>query len=108
MPLRPLVRDQAWLLPPTLNDLLPEDHPARFVAAFVDELDTSARAEMEIDRGGDALGAPAYHPDALLGVWLYGHSDWLGFGLIVALCAIVFIYGWFSLQRDSKLTRERI
>ena len=72
MPLRPLVRDQAWLLPPTLNDLLPEDHPARFVAAFIDELDTTAVAEMEIDRGGDVLGAPAYHPDALLGVWLYG------------------------------------
>ena len=72
MPLRPLVRDQAWLLPPTLNDLLPEDHPARFVAAFIDALDTAALAEMAIDRGGDALGAPAYHPDALLGVWLYG------------------------------------
>ena len=52
--------------------------------------------------GASYIYAPA------LGVWLYGHSDWLGFGLIVALCAIVFIYGWFSLQRDSKLTRERI
>ncbi len=72
MPLRPLVRDQAWLLPPTLNDLLPDDHPARFVAAFVDGLDTATLAEMAIDRDGGVLGAPAYHPDALLGVWLYG------------------------------------
>ena len=38
MPLRQVKREQAWLLPPTLDDLLPKDHPARFVAAFVDGL----------------------------------------------------------------------
>ena len=38
MPLRPVNRDQAWLLPPTLDDLL----PARYVAAFVDGLDRDA------------------------------------------------------------------
>ena len=52
--------------------------------------------------GASFIYAPA------LGVWLYGHSDWLGFGLIVALCAIVFVYGWLSLQSDSKLTRDRV
>ncbi|MDP4574336.1 MFS transporter [Qipengyuania sp. G39] len=51
--------------------------------------------------GASFIYAPA------LGVWLYGHSDWLGFGLIVALCAIVFAYGWVSLQRDSALTKDR-
>ncbi len=72
MPLRPVHREQAWLLPPTLDDLLPEDHSARFVAAFVDGLDRSGWAGMEIDVDGDPLGAPAYHPRALLSVWLYG------------------------------------
>ena len=72
MPLRPVNRDQAWLLPPTLDDLLPKDHPARFVAAFVDGLDREAWKNMEIDVDGDPLGAPAYHPWALLSVWLYG------------------------------------
>ena len=72
MPLRPVNRDQAWLLPPTLDDLVPEDHPSRFVAAFVDGLDRIGWAGMEIDVDGDPLGAPAYHPRALLSVWLYG------------------------------------
>jgi len=72
MPLRPVNHDQAWLLPPTLDDLLPQDHPARFVAAFVDGLDREAWKGMEIDVDGDPLGAPAYHPWALLSIWLYG------------------------------------
>ena len=42
-----------------------------------------------------------------LGVWLYGHSDWLGFGLIVALCAAVFAIGLRSLGSDAELTRDR-
>ena len=72
MPLRPLNREQSWLFPPTLDELLPDDHPARFVAEFVDGLGRAAWAEMEIELDGQALGAPAYHPRALLGVWLYG------------------------------------
>ena len=72
MPLRPLQREQAWLLPPSLDELLPEDHSARFVAAFVDGQSSAALAELAIDREGEVLGAPAYHPCALLAVWLYG------------------------------------
>lgn len=72
MPLRPFSRDQAWLLPPTLDQLVPEDHPARFVAAFVEALDRQAWSELGIDLEGDAEGAPAYDPRALLSVWLYG------------------------------------
>ncbi len=48
MPLRPLNRHETWLLPPTLDELIPQDHPARVVAAFVDGLDRAAWAELGI------------------------------------------------------------
>lgn len=72
MPLRPFSRDQDWLLPPSLEDLVPADHPARFVAAFVDGLDGDGWRELGIEPDGEVLGAPAYHPRALLSVWVYG------------------------------------
>ncbi len=65
-------REQAWLLPPSLDELLPLDHPARFVAEFVDALDREDWRELGVEIEGDPLGAPAYHPRALLSVWLYG------------------------------------
>lgn len=72
MPLRPLNREQTWLLPPTLDELIPDDHPARFVAMFVDSIERNVWIEMGIELDGDPLGAPAYHPRGLLSVWLYG------------------------------------
>jgi transposase len=70
MPARPHTRDQAWLLPPNLEELVPPGHPARFVAAFVDEIDARGWAELGVEV--DARGAPAYHPRLLLSVWCYG------------------------------------
>lgn len=72
MPVRPLDREQAWLLPPTLEELIPENHPARFAAAFVDSLDRRAWLELGAPLEGEPLGAPEYHPRALLSVWVYG------------------------------------
>ena len=70
--LRDMPREQAWLLPPSIDELLPLDHPARFVAEFVDALDREDWKELGVAIEGDPLGAPAYHPRALLSVWLYG------------------------------------
>jgi hypothetical protein len=72
MRLRPFNREQAWLLPLTLDELIPADHPGRFVAAFVDSLDAKISEELEIDLGGDPMGAGAYDPRALLSTWVYG------------------------------------
>lgn len=51
-----------------------------------------------------SLAGASYIYAPALGVWLYGLSDWLGFGLIVALCAGVLVHGWFALQDDRELT----
>ena len=72
MPWREWDREQVWLMPPSLDEVLADDHPARLVAAFVDSLTAAEWAELGVDLGGQALGAPAYHPRALLGIWLYG------------------------------------
>ena len=68
MPLREMNREQIWLLPPTLDELGPQDHPAR----FLDALDWEDWAEIGVGPEGDPLGAPAYHLRALLSAWLYG------------------------------------
>lgn len=72
MALRPFSREQVWLLPPALGDLILAEHPARFIAAFVDGLEQGIWKEMEIDLDGEGVGAPAYDPRVLLSVWLYG------------------------------------
>ncbi len=54
-----------------------------------------------------SLAGASYIYAPALGVWLYGHSDGIGFGLIVALCGTVLVRGWFTLQADRDLTRDR-
>lgn len=51
--------------------------------------------------GASFIYAPA------LGVFLYNRSDWLGFGLILLLCLVVFLIGWRTLQADETLTQDR-
>lgn len=69
MPQRSYTREQDWLLPPSLSELVPADHPVRFVAELVDRLDLG---EAGIQTAAAREGAPSYHPKALLATWLYG------------------------------------
>jgi transposase len=63
---------QRLLLPPSLEDWVPPDHPVRFVRDFVDALDLAA---LGIQESVGEEGRPAYAPDLLLKVWLFGYME---------------------------------
>lgn len=72
-PFHPYEPDQALLLPPSLRDWLPEDHPAHFISDTVDELDLSAFLRKYEERE-DGRGQLAYHPGLMLKVLMYSYS----------------------------------
>lgn len=60
---------QEFLLPRSLEEWVPREHPARFVRDFVDEL---ALETLGLKTFPGKEGRPHYAPDMLLTVWLYG------------------------------------
>src|SRR6195256_3984875 len=62
-------RETSFLLPPSLNEWLPERHLARFVVEVVDGLDLSAMVTSY--RG---TGSAGYHPALLLGLLVCGYA----------------------------------
>jgi transposase len=61
-------RTQTFLLPPALDDWIPREHPARFIAAFVDALDLPALGFLV---RATTKGRPAYSAKLLLSVFCY-------------------------------------
>lgn len=62
-------QDQAFLLPPSIHDFLPEGHLARVMNEVVNELDLADLYEKYSD-----LGCAAYHPQMMLKVLFYGYA----------------------------------
>jgi transposase len=69
---RSYLPDQDFLLPPRLNDWLPEKHLAYFVSDVVDELDLSA-IENFYEKEKTERGQPAYHPRMMTKILVYGY-----------------------------------
>ncbi len=66
---RTIDRETGFLLPPSVDEWLPEKHLARFVVEVVEGLDL--RAMSGSYRGS---GSASYHPRMLLGLLVYGYA----------------------------------
>lgn len=62
-------RDTPYILPPCVQDYLPEDHLARFVVELVDQLDLRTLSAVYAGKG-----KRPYHPAMLLALLFYGYS----------------------------------
>ena len=66
---RRIDRQTGFLLPPSVDEWLPEKHLARFIVEVIDGLDL--RAMSGSYRGS---GSASYHPCMLLGILVYGYA----------------------------------
>jgi transposase len=66
---RPINRNTDFLLPPSVDEWLPQRHLARFVVEVIDGLDLS-----ELEKSYRGCGSASYHPAMLLGLLVYGYA----------------------------------
>ena len=63
-------REQIFLMPPSMQDWLPEGHLAWFVLDVVGELDLE---QFLVAYRADGRGGAAYDPSMILAIWLYAY-----------------------------------
>ena len=92
--LREPQRDQIELRVVDLNGLLPLDHPARAVWAFVEQLDLSPLLDAIKAREGEP-GHPPANPQIPMALWLYATIEAVGSARSLArLCEMHVAYQW--------------
>jgi transposase len=69
MPVRPYDQNQQFLLPPSLNEWLREDHPARVFSDIVNHIDISEFQEIKLE------GRPRFDTRMMLKVLLWGYAN---------------------------------
>jgi len=76
---KPYRKDQYYLLPPNLEDYVPEGHMTRLIYEIVEGLDTS-----QIESKYSELGQNTYHPKILLKLLFYGYATGVRSGRKIA------------------------
>jgi transposase len=79
-------RHQQYLLPPSVDEWLPEDHLARYIVEVIDQLDLS-----KLTGRYSRSGSEAYHPALLLALLVYGYAT-----------------GTFSSRKLEKATHDSV
>lgn len=85
---RPWDVDQIWLLPPSIQDLVPAGHMAHFVR---DTVRTGLDLSAIMDSYDEERGYPPYHPAMMVALLLYAYSQ-----------------GIYSSRRIAKACEERL
>jgi transposase len=62
-------RNQQYLLPPSIDEWLPDGHLARFIVEVIDQLDLS-----KLTSRYSGCGSSAYHPAMMLALLVYGYA----------------------------------
>lgn len=66
---KPCNRYQQYLLPPSIDEWLPENHLARFIIEVIDQLDLTRLTSRYSGKGSEA-----YHPAMMLSLLVYGYA----------------------------------
>ena len=93
-------RKQSWLLPPCIEDLIPQDHICYLVESLIESVDYTS---FDIKYAGP--GHPAYHPRILLKILVMGILDRVRSSRRLARCTrenIVYMYLAEKLTPDFR------
>src|SRR5690625_2739563 len=63
-------QQQNWLFPPSIEELIPENHPVRIVNRIIEHLDIQ-----NLIAAYNAEGKPSYNPKMMLKVMVYAYMD---------------------------------
>src|SRR5450432_1785515 len=66
---RTIDRKSGYVLPPSVDEWLPEEHLGRFIGEVIDDLDLG-----RMSRAYRGSGSASYHPRMLLGILVYGYA----------------------------------
>lgn len=63
-------QQQNWLFPPSIEDLIPSDHPVRIVNGVIEQINIDSLVQAY-----HLSGKPGYHPKMMLKVMVYAYMD---------------------------------
>ncbi|WP_205877934.1 transposase [Mycobacterium camsae] len=102
---RVFASDRGMLLPPSLNDWLPAEHLARFVADLVDEHLHLARIRAGYTEGS---GGPPYDPRLMVRILMYGYATGVRSSRkLEAACVDVVAFRWLAAGSAPDYRRSR-